>query len=41
MWNGRLAMLGLIALVATSCISGLDILEVINVGTGGLLKAAP
>jgi len=41
MWNGRLAMLGLIALVSTSCISGLDILEVINVGTGGLLKAAP
>ena len=41
MWNGRLAMLGLIALVSTSVISGLDILDVIDVGTGGLLKAAP
>ena len=41
MWNGRLAMLGLIALVSTSCISGLDILDVIDIGTGGLLKAAP
>jgi hypothetical protein len=41
MWNGRLAMLGLIALVSTSVISGLDILDVIDVGTGGLLKAKP
>ena len=29
---------GLIALVSTSVISGLDILDVIDVGTGGLLK---
>ena len=28
MWNGRLAMLGLIALVLTSCVSGMDILDV-------------
>jgi len=41
MWNGRLAMLGIIALVTTSAASGLDILEVIDVGTGGLLKAPP
>ena len=39
MWNGRIAMLGIIALVLTSCVSGLDILDVIDVGTGGLLKA--
>merc|ERR1719284_2088514 len=39
MWNGRLAMLGIIALVTTSCISGLDILEVVNIGTGGFLKS--
>merc|ERR1712060_813561 len=39
MWNGRLAMLGLIALVLTSCISGKDILEVVDIGTGGLLFA--
>jgi len=37
MWNGRLAMLGLIALVLTSCVSGKDILEVVDIGTGGLL----
>ena len=36
MWNGRLAMLGIIALVLTSCASGKDILEVIDIGTGGL-----
>ena len=34
-------MLGLIALVSTSVVSGLDILDVIDIGTGGLLKAAP
>lgn len=37
MWNGRLAMLGIIALVLTSCASGKDILEVVDIGTGGLL----
>lgn len=37
MWNGRLAMLGLIALISTSLISGKDILEVIDIGVGGLL----
>merc|ERR1712228_963824 len=37
MWNGRLAMLGLIALVLTSCVSGKDILEVVDIGVGGLL----
>jgi len=36
MWNGRLAMLGLIAVVSTSALSGKDILEVIDIGTGGL-----
>jgi len=39
MWNGRLAMLGIIALVLTSTISGKDILEVIDIGTGGLFLA--
>jgi hypothetical protein len=39
MWNGRLAMLGLIAVVLTSMASGKDILEVIDIGTGGLLYA--
>merc|ERR1719229_1507272 len=33
MWNGRIAMLGLIAVVLTSCVSGLDIIDVIDVGT--------
>jgi len=37
MWNGRLAMFGLIFLVLTSVISGKDILEVVDIGTGGLL----
>ena len=40
MWNGRLAMLGLIAVVMTSLATGKDILEVIDIGTGGLLYAA-
>merc|ERR1719198_2605936 len=37
MLNGRLAMLGLIAVISTSMASGKDILEVVNIGTGGLL----
>lgn len=40
MWNGRLAMLGIIALVLTSALSGKDILEVIDIGTGGLFLKA-
>merc|ERR1719284_1626018 len=39
MWNGRLAMLGIIVLVLTSCASGKDILEVIDIGVGGFLKS--
>merc|ERR1719235_1396153 len=35
MWNGRIAMLGIIALVLTSCVSGLDIIDVIDIGLGG------
>ena len=38
MWNGRLAMLGLIAVVMASLATGKDILEVIDIGTGGLLR---
>ena len=37
MWNGRLAMLGLIAVVMTSLATGKDILEVVDIGVGGLL----
>ena len=37
MWNGRLAMLGLIALVFTSVFSGKDILDVVDIGMGGHL----
>ena len=37
MWNGRIAMLGLIALVTTSCATGKDILDVIDLGLGGFL----
>ena len=40
MWNGRLAMLGLIVLVSMSMVTGKDILEVIDVGTGGLFLAS-
>merc|ERR1719183_700051 len=36
MWNGRLAMLGIIVVVLMSAGSGKDILEVIDIGTGGL-----
>jgi len=37
MMNGRMAMVGLIAVVATSVASGQDILDVVNTGVGGLL----
>lgn len=37
MYNGRMAMMGLIAVVTASLASGKDILEVVNIGTGGLL----
>ena len=37
MYNGRMAMGGLIMLIATSTASGKDILEVVDIGTGGLL----
>merc|ERR1719231_1007556 len=37
MWNGRLAMLGLIAVITTSVISVKDILEVIDIGVVGYL----
>merc|ERR1719443_2683728 len=37
MYNGRLAMMGLIAVILASLASGKDILEVVNIGTGGLL----
>tara|TARA_B110001452_G_scaffold251163_2_gene239980 strand:- start:225 stop:542 length:318 start_codon:yes stop_codon:yes gene_type:complete len=37
MWNGRIAMLGLIFLVLTSAISGKEIIEVIDIGLGGFL----
>lgn len=37
MWNGRIAMLGLIAVVSTSMVTGQDILKVVDIGVGGLL----
>jgi hypothetical protein len=37
MWNGRLAMLGLVVLVLTSVSTGTPVLDVINAGVGGLL----
>lgn len=37
MMNGRMAMVGLIAVVAASMVSGKDILEVVDIGVGGLL----
>jgi hypothetical protein len=35
--NGRLAMLGLVALLVTSTVTGTSILDTINAGVGGLL----
>jgi len=40
MMNGRMAMFGLIVLVLGSCVSGKDILEVFDVGVGGLYGLA-
>ena len=37
MYNGRMAMMGLIAIVSASMASGKDILEVVDIGLGGLL----
>jgi hypothetical protein len=37
MYNGRMAMLGLIATVTASLASGKDILEVVDIGLGGAL----
>jgi len=37
MYNGRMAMMGLIAVVTASMASGKDILEVVDIGLGGLL----
>jgi hypothetical protein len=37
MYNGRMAMMGLIAVVIASFTSGKDIIEVVNIATGGLL----
>merc|ERR1719502_833162 len=39
MMNGRMAMVGLIAVVSASMASGKDILEVVDIGLGGLLMA--
>ena len=39
MYNGRMAMMGLIAVITASLASGKDILEVVNIGTGGFLKS--
>mmetsp|Transcript_3133 Transcript_3133/g.10807 ORF Transcript_3133/g.10807 Transcript_3133/m.10807 type:complete len:290 (-) Transcript_3133:94-963(-) len=41
MANGRMAMMGIIAVVLTSAISGKDILEVVDIGTGGNLLTHP
>mmetsp|Transcript_12630 Transcript_12630/g.27277 ORF Transcript_12630/g.27277 Transcript_12630/m.27277 type:complete len:231 (-) Transcript_12630:344-1036(-) len=39
MLHGRFAMFGLIATVLTSVVSGKDIIEVVNIGTGGIFSA--
>jgi len=36
MMNGRMAMIGLIFLVSSSMVSGMDILDIVNIGIGGL-----
>jgi hypothetical protein len=40
MANGRMAMVGLIAVVSASLVSGMDILEVVDIGIGGKLLGA-
>jgi len=37
MYNGRMAMMGLIVVISASFVSGMDILDVVNLGLGGLL----
>jgi len=39
MYNGRMAMMGLIVVITASFASGKDILEVVDIGTGGLLMS--
>ena len=41
MYNGRMAMMGLIAVITASLASGKDILEVVDLGLGGLLMGGP
>merc|ERR1711988_2004231 len=41
MYNGRMAMMGLIAVITASVASGKDILEVVDIGLGGLLLGTP
>jgi len=41
MYNGRMAMMGLIAVITASFASGKDILEVVDIGLGGLLLGTP
>jgi hypothetical protein len=38
MMNGRMAMFGLVFLVSASMVSGMDILDIVNIGIGGLYK---
>jgi len=40
-YNGRMAMLGLIAVVLSSFASGKDILEVVDIGLGNFISAPP
>jgi len=41
MYNGRMAMMGLIVVITSSLASGKDILEVVDIGLGGLLLGSP
>ena len=41
MYNGRMAMMGLIAVVIASFASGKDILEVVDIGLGGFISKPP